>query len=344
MLNFNKHIHWIFVLLIPAGAIKYAFLLNGVQGFSWDLCVVDTLANLALAALSIWVIIILIKAYPTKVTAYTYSVMLSIGMAAVTVILLKLGLKLYYNQPFYEEYHRWFTGSLFVRVIFYCLLYSWIATNTALRKTIAALDSRFQQQTDTQNLLREAELFKLRQQLQPHFLYNSLNSISALILTEPDKAQEMIGKLSDFLRGSVKRDAEDHISLKEEMNYLESYLAIESVRFGDRLKVEYELHVGKEKTVPPFLLQPLLENAIKFGLYGQTGQVLITFNIHEQDGMVFITITNPFDATSTPPKGTGFGLEGVARRLFLMYARTDLLETHKQDNIFTTILKIPQHV
>jgi hypothetical protein len=93
-------------------------------------------------------------------------------------------------------------------------------------------------------LLKEAELFKLRQQLQPHFLYNSLNSISALIMISPEKAQEMIGKLSDFLRSSVKREAEDKIPVSEELNYIQSYLAIESIRFGDACRSTFK------KTLP----------------------------------------------------------------------------------------------
>jgi LytS/YehU family sensor histidine kinase len=218
-----------------------------------------------------------------------------------------------------------------------------MSTNAALRKNMQALNSRFLQHNDAAELLKEAELFKLRQQLQPHFLYNSLNSINALVMISPDKAQEMIGKLSDFLRGSVKREGEDIISVNEEIVYIESYLAIESVRFGDRLSVSFEKDYSEKATIPPFLFQPILENAIKFGLYGKTGKVQISINIKEEDNTLMLTITNPYDISYMPPKGTGFGLKGVGRRLYLLYARTDLLETSNDGQNFTTILKIPQN-
>ena len=159
----------------------------------------------------------------------------------------------------------------------------------------------------------------------------------------PDSAQEMIGKLSDFLRSSVKRESEDFLPVSEELGYIQSYLAIESVRFGDRLQVHIEKEYTDDAVLPPFLLQPILENAIKFGLYGKTGAVSIMIHIALEDEMLVLTIVNPYDADTQPPKGTGFGLEGIRRRLYLLYARTDLLETHKDDHSFTTILKIPQH-
>lgn len=158
----------------------------------------------------------------------------------------------------------------------------------------------------------------------------------------PDRAQEMIGKLSDFLRSSVQRESEDNLPVKDELTYIQSYLAIESVRFGDRLQVDINNNSKEDAILPPFLLQPILENAIKFGLYGKTGAVNIKIDISSEANMLFITITNPYDNNMRPPKGTGFGLEGIRRRLYLLYARTDLLETQTDEFTFTTILKIPQ--
>jgi two-component system, LytTR family, sensor kinase len=86
----------------------------------------------------------------------------------------------------------------------------------------------------------------------------------------------------------------------------------------------------------------VLENAIKFGLYGKTGAVTINMHIALQDGMLVIDITNPYDPDGLAHKGTGFGLEGIRRRLYLLYARADLIETKKENELFTTILKIPQ--
>lgn len=130
--------------------------------------------------------------------------------------------------------------------------------------------------------------------------------------------------------------------IQEELEYLENYLAIESVRFGDRLNVIFDNKSEARATMPPFLLQPILENAIKFGLYGNTGNVSISVNIDTKDDILRFTITNPYDNESSAPKGTGFGIKGIQRRLFLLYARNDLLELKKEETTFTTILKIPQ--
>jgi len=213
-----------------------------------------------------------------------------------------------------------------------------------------ALEEQFKTLTDAATLHREAELYKLRQQLQPHFLYNSLNSINALILIQPDKAQEMVGKLSDFLRNSVKREVREQLPVAEELEYIQAYLAIEAVRFGDRLKVIFNKEFTDDAVIPSFLLQPILENAIKFGLYGRTGSVTIDMDIRLESFYLVITITNPFDPQNKPPTGTGFGLEGIRRRLYLLFGRTDLLETkvvhdpeaNGENELFTTVLKIPQ--
>ena len=340
---FTKYIHFIIPFLALIGAAKHVFILHDTFGFNWNIAINDAVCNMLVISLSVWSIMLLIKAYPTKVTLFSYAVLIAIALATLStfgeVQLLNWIVKKDANST---AYFVWLRNTLPIRFILILIFYTWMSTNAALRKNILAINSRFQQHSDAADLLKEAELFKLRQQLQPHFLYNSLNSINALVLISPDKAQEMIGKLSDFLRGSVKREGEDIISVNEEIVYIESYLAIESVRFGDRLSISFEKDFSEKATIPPFLFQPILENAIKFGLYGKTGKVQINIDIKEQDYMLVLKVTNPFDSNFQPPKGTGFGLKGVGRRLYLLYARTDLLETTNDDQNFTTILKIPQ--
>ncbi len=321
---------------------KHIFILHSVLHFDWTLSLKDAICSCAILCLSSWGIILLIRAYPTTAVITVYGLFMALVISGLAIGGEYEILKWFIGSDD-KVYDRWLKGTVIVRFLFVWLFNSWVATISALRKNIVALDNRFQHQADASILLKEAELFKLRQQLQPHFLYNSLNSISALIMISPDRAQEMIGKLSDFLRSSVKRESEEKLPLTEELLYIQSYLAIESVRFGDRLQVQFEKEYTDDATLPPFLLQPILENAIKFGLYGRTGTVTITLRLELLGQMLCITITNPYDANAQPPKGTGFGLEGVKRRLYLLYARTDLLETKSEDENFTTILKIPQH-
>ncbi|MEO6638660.1 MAG: histidine kinase, partial [Ginsengibacter sp.] len=193
-------------------------------------------------------------------------------------------------------------------------------------------------------LTREAELFNLRQQLQPHFLFNSLNSISALTGTQPEKARHMIHQLSDFLRGTLRQDDQQWNSLADEIQHLQLYLEIEKVRFGHRLQtdIKHEEEILHFK-LPALLLQPVVENAIKFGLYDTTGNVLISLNAIAENNYLKITIINPFDVeTSQPLKGTGFGLSSIKRRLFLLFARHDLLSTKREQDLFITTILIPQ--
>ena len=200
------------------------------------------------------------------------------------------------------------------------------------------------QKTETQQLNKDAELYKLRQQLQPHFLFNSLNSINALIGSSPAQARTMVHQLSDFLRGTLRKEDQPWIALQEELNTLQLYLEIEKVRFGNRLSAEINIAENcVDAKIPPMLLQPLVENAIKFGLYDTTDAILIKLTATMNNQQLEITVENPFDpVTSTPKKGTGFGLSSVQRRLFLLFNRTDLLKTEARDNIFVTTVIVPQ--
>ncbi len=329
------------LLVLLVLAVHYIILRN-VLLFDVYVAVYDGLVSSLLLCTAIWGIVLLIRAYPTSAVIYPYALLVAL-MISVAATTAEWELLKWWIGATNAPYKIWLHHALPIRFLVIWIVNSWMATNSALRKNIVSLDTRFQQQADASALLKEAELFKLRQQLQPHFLYNSLNSISALIMIEPNKAQEMIGKLSDFLRSSVKRESEDTMPIEEELTYLSSYLAIESVRFGDRLQVHFEKEYTDDARIPPFLMQPIIENAIKFGLYGKTGTVDIFIHIFLDGPMLEITITNPYDANTSPPKGTGFGLEGIQRRLWLLYARLDLLETKKDEQYFTTILKIPQH-
>ena len=329
------------LLLILIVFATHTYILHSVMHFTWAISLEESGCSSIILTLSAWSITLLIRNYPTTAAIIPYSLFVALIMSFVTTIAEWESLK-WWVVTDNEAYKPWLGHTLPIRFLFIWIVNSWVATGGALLKNINALDSRFQQKTDASTLLKEAELFKLRQQLQPHFLYNSLNSISALIMVSPDKAQDMIGKLSDFLRSSVKRESEETLPVSEELVYIQSYLDIESVRFGDRLQVHIEKEYTDNATIPPFLLQPILENAIKFGLYGNTGTVSIIIHIESDGPMLTLSITNPYDADMQPPKGTGFGFEGVQRRLYLMYARTDLLETKKDEHYFTTILKIPQ--
>ena len=133
------------------------------------------------------------------------------------------------------------------------------------------------------------------------------------------------------------------MTLKEELQYLQLYLDIEKVRFGHRLSTSVKCDESlDEMKLPALLLQPVMENAIKFGLYDTVDEIEIGLKAIKEENNLVITVTNPFDPETSAPKGTGFGLQSVQRRLDLLFARTDLLQTEAKENIFTTTIKIPQ--
>jgi two-component system, LytTR family, sensor kinase len=201
-------------------------------------------------------------------------------------------------------------------------------------------------QADMEQLARNAELNKLQQQFQPHFLFNSLNSISALTGSQPQKARHMINQLADFLRGSLKKEEHHTTTLAEELQYLQLYLDIEKVRFGHRLQTAVEKDdASLQMKLPAMILQPLVENAIKFGLYDTLGEVIISIKTKNNNGMLQVSVQNPFDEqTAAPQKGTGFGLTSIHRRLFLLFGRQQLLVITKEAGQFIATVDIPQVV
>jgi LytS/YehU family sensor histidine kinase len=241
-------------------------------------------------------------------------------------------------------YAAFLEKSLMPRFVFGWLMIILIAILTWFWVYVTDHAESEKRKDDATQLSREAELSRLRQQLQPHFLFNSLNSISALAGTQPEQARKMIQQLSDFLRGTLKKDDTSTVTLQEELHHLQLYLEIEKVRFGHRLNTV--VHTSDESTacrLPSLLLQPIVENAIKFGLYDTVGEISISLSARTENGMLVLEIQNPFDpATAVPRRGTGFGLSSVQRRLYLLYLRNDLLTTSQGDSIFTTTIKIPQ--
>lgn len=235
-------------------------------------------------------------------------------------------------------------NSLLIRIAIAFLSISMVALARWVYNSQQVSKKDVEKRSDAEKLLREAELQGLRQQLQPHFLFNSLNSISALVVSKPEQARAMIQQLSDFLRGTLRKEDQQMVSLKEELLHLQLYLDIEKVRFGHRLNTAIDCEPASlGKKLPSLLLQPLVENAIKFGLYDTVGEVTIHINTAVKGSDLEIQITNPYDAeTSKPKQGTGFGLSSVQRRLYLTFSRGDLLQTSATKDLFVTTVKIPQ--
>lgn len=191
--------------------------------------------------------------------------------------------------------------------------------------------------------VKESELKALKAQLNPHFLFNSLNSISSLTITDPDGARVMLNQLSDFLRFALQKSNADLITLREELQNMNRYLEIEKVRFGHRLICETQTDPGSMKMkLPAMILQPLYENAIKHGLYESIEPVSIRTFCQIKNGMLEISIINNFDPEALTNKGEGVGLENVSNTLKNLYNRDQLLITYRENHHFEVSLTIPQ--
>ena len=274
---------------------------------------------------------------------YFHLVTWCIFLTVIDVLLTKLILKNIFAGN--EEYLAFFHNAIWIRSSIDFLLLGCIILISVIWYNWQEQSEQEERKQDAEKLAKEAELFKLRQQLQPHFLFNSLNSINALIGARPEEARKMVQQLSDFLRGTLKKGEHQWVTLKEELQYLGLYLDIEKVRFGNRLATTIACEEGiQEMKLPTLLLQPIVENAIKFGLYDTTGEIVISLTATNVNGNLVVKVVNPFDPeTSSPKQGTGFGLQSVQRRLYLLFAIPDLLKTEVQENIFITTIEIPQY-
>lgn len=333
---------WVFSVLGIGLVLLHASVLHWL-GYSWNMAMTDSLThNILLMAVALLINIILGFYIPHK-NRYTFILSLCAMLTIVWFFTARFIFSLIAENI--AGYHFFISQSAPVRLTIGFLVICCMALISVLIYTLQDQQQAEKRKTEADKLSKEAELFKLRQQLQPHFLFNSLNSINALIATQPQQARTMIQQLSDFLRSTLKRDDNQWASLSDELEHLQLYLEIEKVRFGHRLSASINNQVeGLEIMIPAMLLQPVVENAIKFGLYDTIGDISITIEAKMEDDYLVIQVTNPFDADGAlHKKGTGFGLSSVQRRLFLVYARHDLLKAETADKVFITTIKIPQH-
>lgn len=320
-------------------AMQYKVLTNFGFGFT-ESFTDSVVSNILLAAFCL-VIINNMRYYLPGKEKYWYVLVISFALSAVWLLGTRFVLWYFFRDN--GAYIQSLSRSSNVRFAFGFLMTGCLTMLSLLWYTQKDQQATDNLKREAEKLARDAELFKLRQQLQPHFLFNSLNSISALAGSQPEKARHMIEQLSDFLRGTLKKEEKQMVPLQEEIKYLELYLDIEKVRFGHRLQTI--INITEEAAglmIPSLLLQPVVENAIKFGLYDTMDEVLISIKGSVGAKGLEITVSNPFDpVTAQSLPGTGFGLASIQRRLYLLYGRNDLLEIRKEDSLFSTTLIIP---
>jgi hypothetical protein len=189
---------------------------------------------------------------------------------------------------------------------------------------------------------REAELRALRAQIHPHFLFNSLNSINALIAARPEEARRLCVRLGEFLRASLTLGAREAIPLAQELALAEQLLTIEKVRFGARLSHATTADdEARSCAVPPLLLQPLVENAVTHGIAQSLEGGVVRVEAERRGAELLIAITNPRDSDAERRGGTGIGLQNVRRRLAAIYGAEAELRALPSDDAFRVELRLP---
>ena len=191
-------------------------------------------------------------------------------------------------------------------------------------------------------LAREAELAAYKSRIDPHFLFNCLNSISSLCGNDPRRAREMTLRLAEFLRTSLRLADRDLIPLAQEIALAHGYLEIERTRFGDRLRIDSTIEeAALEFPVPSLVLQPLLENAIKHGLANLVEGGTVTLRARRAAERLRIEIANPVDAEGSRARGEGIGLANVIGRLELLYRGDAQLEVDRSPGTFRVTIHLP---
>jgi sensor histidine kinase YesM len=324
----HKLLYWIVQLIawgFLCGIIGIAAVIQGEFNFQTGLKLLELYILLILFSNSIrWVFIrrnwLNFKLAPLIPRVMTFSLLLSAFLMLITNLT---------NVAFYDE--KWLTFSEFlVNTLLYSLfLIMWSAvylTYHLLQKSrLQEINNLKLQASQTQN-----ELKTLRDQLNPHFLFNSLNSIRALIEIEPNTAKSAITTLSSLLRNSLLLGKKSFISLQEEMQLVEEYLKLEKIRYEERLSYTLENKIKNTIYIPPFLVQSMVENAIKHGISkkvkGGEINVIISF---DKDNLIMEVIN---DGKYNENQNSGIGIKNTKRRLEIIYGQSAGFEINNKEN------------
>jgi len=222
------------------------------------------------------------------------------------------------------------------------LMYGLLATLNYLLGEFVRARQAEQRELESKLLARDAELRMLRTQIDPHFLFNSLNSISALTSIDAKRARDMTQRLSDFFRQSLGIEAQGKITLEEEVRLIGHFLAIEKVRFGARLGVEQEVdEAALPCLLPPMILQPLVENAVKHGIGGLPEGGTVRIDARREGSLLKIDVENDTDPDTPPRKGNGIGLVNVQERLAAAYGHLASVHCTHENNKYRVALMLP---
>jgi len=242
-----------------------------------------------------------------------------------------------YFQNYFDNIDLYFFNLSYTGVIIYWLVIIYLSSISYYKKYRNETIKR----TEAESLIAKAELNALKMQVQPHFLFNTLHSISSLIDENTEEAQDVIGRLGDLMRYTLDQRKTDFVTLKTELEFIENYLEIERVRFKERLMVHYQVDKTCESIfIAGFILQPLIENAIKHGFAKTNRKCNIVISAALEAQFLNITITDDGNGSEVITKGVG--LENTENRLKNYYVdHYEFNYQNTQPHGFKVVMKIP---
>jgi hypothetical protein len=222
-------------------------------------------------------------------------------------------------------------------------LFMMLHANTAVRDRERQLADARARAAEAESAATAARLAALRYQLNPHFLFNTLNAVSSAVITGRNaEAESMLERLAEFLRVTLAADPAGLTPLEDEFATLQAYLEIESVRFRDRLGVEFSCPPElRQALAPSFLLQPLVENAIKHGVSRTTHPVTVRLEAARDGDDLVVLVEDDAEAGGEPSRGAGVGLMNVRQRLEVLYGARGVLQTTARERGFLAMVRMP---
>ena len=325
-----------------------SLLLKLAKGSSWAeafLLVLPTTLVYAFMCLAAWY---LCRAFPLERTGFMQLLTLHLAAAFLSSglwIAIAFGwMSVCSRLSFFQAGKVWSINQILVLFVIGTFLFLLSVSIHYLISTFESARGAERQALELKILSRDMELNALRAQIHPHFLFNSLNSISALATADPLAARRMCLLLADFLRMSLKLGSEASISLNEELAMVENFLAIEQVRFGPRLTNEMKISEDTRAwLVPALLLQPLLENAVNHGIAHLLDGGTIRLSTEYRGERLYLTVENPCDPDRPAGRGQGIGLENVRKRLRNLYGTEARMDIRNEAKRFEVQLVLPAH-
>ena len=229
------------------------------------------------------------------------------------------------------------------RFTMWAMMYALIALFFINEYMIEKYEKKLTTEAVLRDQLKEAELEFLRSQINPHFLFNSLNLLSSLIVLDPDKANEMVIKMSDYLRYSLS-NKEEFRRFDDELTNVDRFLEISKTRFGSKLQYSSEVSKDALNTKIPFMiLQPIIENAVKYGVSKNIDTTEVKIKAHLVDKMLKIEVCNNYsDEPKNEEESLGIGLKNIRERLKIYFENEKLMSMESKDGMFVVRLSIPQ--